>query len=315
MKWIAIDGEFNFGKKIVFHGKPANWTTPQGEERTGLGVGIAMSDQFFSGGQISADIQLGHVTTHNGCEIVFYYDTATRAHVCAGIGGLNSAFIIRDWDGSRWNDYAMSGLRSSLEANKVYKLTVTVLGSRVKLFVDGVEVAQAVLPFALRPSQVGIFALDDNDLSVSNYSVETQKGKVFVVMQFGSPFNEIHEDVIKEICSEFGLEAKRADETFGPGMIIADVTREIAESEFVVAEITPANPNVYYELGYAHAIRKPTILLADRGMDRLPFDVSPFRVLFYENSIAGKKLFEEGLRKHVAAILSSGTVGRVHVGK
>jgi hypothetical protein len=77
----------------------------------------------------------------------------------------------------------------------------------------------------------------------------------------------------------------------------------------VIAEITPVNPNVYYELGFAHAINKPTILLADRAIDRLPFDVSPFRVLFYENTIGGKRLFEDGLRKHIAAILTKDSVG------
>ena len=31
----------------------------------------------------------------------------------------------------------------------------------------------------------------------------------------------------------------------------------------MVAEITPINPNVYYEVGYSHAINKPTILIVD----------------------------------------------------
>jgi len=35
---------------------------------------------------------------------------------------------------------------------------------------------------------------------------------------------------------------------------------------------------------------------------KLPFDVSPFRTLFYENTIAGKAKIVEGLRKHLAAI-------------
>jgi len=91
---------------------------------------------------------------------------------------------------------------------------------------------------------------------------------------------------------------------------MADMTREIAESEFVIADITSANPNVYYEVGYAHAINKPTILLANKDVAKLPFDVSGFRVLFYENSIAGKRRFEEGLRKHVVAVLERNTLGR-----
>jgi nucleoside 2-deoxyribosyltransferase len=114
---------------------------------------------------------------------------------------------------------------------------------------------------------------------------------------------EIHEEVIKTVCDEFGLGAHRADETYGPGLIIEDVTREISESQFVIAEITPPNPNVYYEIGFAHAIKKPVILLADKEKEKLPFDVSGFRTLFYQNSIAGKRKFEEGLRKNIAALL------------
>jgi nucleoside 2-deoxyribosyltransferase len=70
----------------------------------------------------------------------------------------------------------------------------------------------------------------------------------------------------------------------------------------IIAEITPPNQNVFYELGYVHALRKPTILLADRDK-QLPFDISGYRCLFYENTIGGKAKVEEGLRKHLDAIL------------
>ena len=70
----------------------------------------------------------------------------------------------------------------------------------------------------------------------------------------------------------------------------------------VIADITPDNPNVYYELGYAHGIDKPTILLSDRKREELPFDVSGFRTLFYDNTIGGKSVVEERLRKHLDGI-------------
>ena len=85
-------------------------------------------------------------------------------------------------------------------------------------------------------------------------------------------------------------------------MIIADITRRLQEADIVIADTTPQNPNVFYELGYAHAIGKPTIVLAEKGRE-LPFDVSGFRTLFYENSIAGKSQIEAGLRKHLEAIM------------
>ena len=84
-------------------------------------------------------------------------------------------------------------------------------------------------------------------------------------------------------------------------MIVADIARQIVEADVVIADITPANPNVYYEVGYAHALSKPTILIAEKPTE-LPFDVSPFRTLFYENTIGGKAIVEAGLRKHLEAI-------------
>jgi len=139
------------------------------------------------------------------------------------------------------------------------------------------------------------------DIRVSNYEVSTRIPRVFVAMQFSAPFNEIYSEVISKVCSDLGLEAWRADDIYGPGVIIEDITRQLIESQAIIVEITPVNANVYYELGYAHAMGKPTILVADKNT-KLPFDVSPFRVLFYENSIPGRSHFEEGLRKHLAAI-------------
>jgi hypothetical protein len=107
--------------------------------------------------------------------------------------------------------------------------------------------------------------------------------------------------VIKSVCNEYGLEVLRADEMSFPGTIIADVINQIIESNVVIAEITPDNPNVFYEVGYAHAINKPTILIASRDR-KLPFDVSPFRTLFYENTISGKAKIEDNLKRFLESM-------------
>jgi hypothetical protein len=102
----------------------------------------------------------------------------------------------------------------------------------------------------------------------------------------------------------FGLQAYRADERFGPGVILEDIVRAIQEAKIVIAEITAPteNENVFYELGYPHTLKKPTILLAELGR-KLPFDMSGYRCLFYENSIGGKRKVELALRQHLQAIL------------
>lgn len=230
-----------------------------------------------------------------------YYNPATRAFVTAGIGGAG-LYSIRDFSNS-WNVLTVTGERANLQASHPYRMTATVRGSIIQLNVDGVDVLQGEFPVPLPETQVGVWCMSDSDIRITNFEVRSQRARVFVIMEYASPFDEIYLEVIQRICGEMGVDAIRADDTFGPGVVIEDVARQILDSQAIIAEITPANPNVYYELGYAHALRKPTILLADRGT-QLPFDVSPFRVLFYENTIPGRTRFEEGLRKHLSAIFS-----------
>jgi hypothetical protein len=302
MRWTIIEGKFEIrGAQIVFKGTEAQYTDNQGNQQTGNAIGLVMNDQRFAGGEISATIEFSVISATNACELVFYFDPARLWLVSAGLGGPQHAYFIRHWDG-QWQVHGSRGNKTNLVPKRRYEVILRYRGSQVRLSVDGVDVLDVILPFPLPPTQTGIQCIDTADIKISGFKISTSPGQAFVVMQFSSPFNEIYEEVIRSVCSEFGIEAHRADETYGPGLIIADVGREIRDSEFVIAEITPANPNVYYEIGYAHAINKPTILLADSNLEKLPFDVSGFRTLFYENSIVGKRKFEEGLRRHITAI-------------
>ena len=123
-------------------------------------------------------------------------------------------------------------------------------------------------------------------------------------MQFTPQFDELFEDVIRPVCDDLEIEAYRASDIYRPGVIIQDIIEGLAESHVVIAEITPANPNVFYELGYSHALQKPTILLANReDTTSLPFDLSGFRVIFYDNTLRGKNGVESDLRRHLLAIM------------
>ena len=123
-------------------------------------------------------------------------------------------------------------------------------------------------------------------------------------MQFGSPFDELYGEVISPVCAEMGVDAYRADDIYRPGVIIQDIIQGLVEANVIIAEITPTNANVFYELGYAHALKKPVILLAERGT-ALPFDVSGYRVIFYDDAIRGKGNLEAELRRHLTNIFSN----------
>lgn len=303
MNWAPIHGRFRFGEEsIVFGGGPKNY----GEE-TGSAIGLAIADRTFAGGTISADITFHDLEPKSACSIVFWHHPQTQNFVSAGLAHDPVAmFNISHFD-NKWITHSAAGDGANLESGRCYHLQLQLQGSRAILSVDGVRVTAASLPFTLSPSQVGIWCRSLHDVTIANFEVTSEVPRVFVVMQFGAPFDELHRDVLKSVCLEFGFDAVRADETFGPGMIVADIEKQIQEAKFIIADITPANPNVYYEVGYARAINKPTILLADRSTTKLPFDVSGFRTLFYDNTIGGKALIEEGLRHHIRAVLNQST--------
>ena len=121
-------------------------------------------------------------------------------------------------------------------------------------------------------------------------------------MQFTEQFNELYDEVIRPVCEGLEVNAYRASDIYRPGAILQDILQGLDESYVVIADVTPANPNVFYELGYSHAFKKPVILLAERGTN-LPFDISGYRVIFYDNTIGGKSAVESDLRRHLTSIL------------
>lgn len=169
------------------------------------------------------------------------------------------------------------------------------------MLVDDVPVLQHLLSHPLEGRQVGLIAAGDQEVSFSDFNVWRGRPRAFVVMQFAEPYDTFYREVIQNQAEAAGFEVVRMDERAGPGVIFQDMQREIEQSDIVIAEITPANPNVFYELGYAHALGKPTILLARREAE-LPFDIRSFRVVFYNDTIGGKTEVERNLQRHLGAI-------------
>ena len=265
-------------------------------------VGNALSNQRLSGGMVDATVIFAEMDASTACEFILYYDARSNFMVTAGIGGSGWAYSIRYFDGQQWVNQMLKGDRANLSPNRPYRLTVHRMSSDITLSVDDVIVGRTTLPWNVPPSQVGLWCLSAGNIRITKFTVQEETPKAFIIMQFSPPYDDLYNNVIKPVCAEFDVEAYRADDTVGPGLILQDVIRQILEARFIIAEITPPNPNVFYEVGYAHAISKPTILIAEKPSE-LPFDVSGFRTLFYENSISGKTKIEDGLRKYIDSIM------------
>lgn len=109
----------------------------------------------------------------------------------------------------------------------------------------------------------------------------------FVVMPFGAAWSDDVAALIRRACKEHGVHSVRGDDIFTPTDILDDIWRGILDADFVIADITGRNTNVFYELGMAHAIGKPVLILS-QSPDDVPIDLKTRRILMYgANDLAG----------------------------
>jgi hypothetical protein len=103
----------------------------------------------------------------------------------------------------------------------------------------------------------------------------------FVIAPFGGWNDRYYEDVYCPAVEGAGLQPKRADDLYRPSAIVHDIWAFVKRSKVMLADVTGKNPNVFYELGLAHAIGKPVVIVT-RSMDDVPFDLRALRVIEYD---------------------------------
>lgn len=127
--------------------------------------------------------------------------------------------------------------------------------------------------------------------------------RAFVIMPFSPEFTQIYNLFITETLTELGYEVLRADDLDNSQNILADIIQGIQKNELIVADLTGSNPNVYYELGIAHALQKNVILLT-QDIGDLPFDLRSYRVIPYSTDFIKIREARNQLAKLAAGALS-----------
>ena len=110
----------------------------------------------------------------------------------------------------------------------------------------------------------------------------------FVLMPFSAEFDDIYRFGIKEPAAELGIAAERVDEQIYRETILERVYRQIDVAHIIIADMSGQNPNVFYEVGYAHAKNKLCVLVTSTAAD-IPFDLKHRRHIIYGDSIANLK--------------------------
>jgi hypothetical protein len=114
----------------------------------------------------------------------------------------------------------------------------------------------------------------------------------FVLMPFAPEFDDIYAFGIKGACEDANTYCERVDEQIFQGSVLERIYNQISKADIVIADMSGRSPNVFYEVGYAHALGKPTILLTKQAED-IPFDLKHFPHIVYNSKI-------QDLRKELA---------------
>ena len=147
------------------------------------------------------------------------------------------------------------------------------------------------------------------DLKTKEDKIIDNKKKCFIIMPVGEGGTAIRraaeglvDSAIKSVLEELGYEEEVPHRICSSGSITKDVINRILNSELTIANLTGLNPNVMYELGIRHCIKKPVIHVCEIGTE-LPFDLKVERTIFYKNDMMGIIEFKEKLKDTINTIV------------
>lgn len=160
----------------------------------------------------------------------------------------------------------------------------TTLGEAKKHAEEGMDTALSIIK--------SVPPLETTGLSARQHSYSGYTPNTAFILMWMDKSNPGLDDVcnaIKDICTKFGIRAFRADDVEHQDKITDVILQHITNSEYLIADLTGERPNVYYEVGYAHAIGKRPILYREQGT-KLHFDLSIHNVPEYLNLTELKEL-------------------------
>lgn len=140
----------------------------------------------------------------------------------------------------------------------------------------------------------------------------SSSGIAFVVMAFRPETRVLYDEAIAPACLDTGLQPIRVDKYRQEETLVTAIRHLIAVAEVVVADLTYARPNCYYEVGFAQALGRPLVLSARQDHDprrpdtdpnlRVHFDLDSYPIEFWAEDELGS------FRSRLSDRLASGGV-------
>jgi hypothetical protein len=123
---------------------------------------------------------------------------------------------------------------------------------------------------------------------------------VFAAMPFAPQYEDVFFVAMRYAAEQNGAVCERVDRREFQGNVVDEIHRLIRRSVAVFVDLSEAKPNVLYETGFAHALKKPCIHICSTSTDKLPFDVAQWKTTQYHPGQTHKLAKELALRLKAA---------------
>jgi hypothetical protein len=223
-----------------------------------------------------------------------------------GIGGLAPDFIVYAPDGRQfivetrhWNFPGLTTEASRQaqfyqEAARVDGAFVVIPGLKRNQPAKGVVSVDGLIP-AIRAELDGA--------KTRAHPAETTKAEklIFAAMPFAPQYEDVFFVAMSYAAEQVGAVCDRVDRREFQGNVVEEIHRMIRESIAVIVDLSESKPNVLYEAGYAHALRKPCVHICSTPLEKLPFDVAQWKTTLYQPGQTHK--LKRDLAQRLKAIL------------
>ncbi len=112
---------------------------------------------------------------------------------------------------------------------------------------------------------------------------ETNGFRYLLIVPF-SKEPHVFRKLIADALQEVGIVPISPEETIDGLVTVESVPQEIARADLIIVDLTGSDPNVMYEVGFAHALRKPVKLIIQQGSGHIPSDMAGYLYFVYDPS-------------------------------
>jgi hypothetical protein len=104
----------------------------------------------------------------------------------------------------------------------------------------------------------------------------------FVIMPFKAELGFLFRAIKAHVENKFpGVSVMRGDDNILTSPLLDKIVDYIRQSDVIIADCSARNPNVFYELGMAHALAKPVVLITSDEVEQAPTDIRAFEFVSY----------------------------------